>query len=127
MALERRNYFEILGLEFDPPERSPRKIEQAVGDWKKRTQEMLANESDSARRAALSEELALHAQMTAALSDGKSRAAEARALKERRVAELERLLDILLTGRTGTPEVTNAQIRGVRAKLGLSAGTIEEN
>ena len=126
MALERRNYFEILGLEFDPPERSPRKIEQAVGDWKKRTQEMLANESDSARRAALSEELALHAQMTAALSDGKSRAAEARALKERRVAELERLLDILLTGRTGTPEVTNAQIRGVRAKLGLSVGTIEE-
>lgn len=126
MALERRNYFEILGLEFDPPERSPRKIEQAIGDWKKRTQELLANESDSARRAALSAELDLHPQMAAALSDSKSRAAEARALRDQRVAQLESLLDILLTGRTGTPEFSNAQIRGVRAKLGLSAGTIEE-
>lgn len=34
--MERRNYFEMLGLDFDPPEEKQGVIKQALDDWKKR-------------------------------------------------------------------------------------------
>ena len=34
--MNRRNYFEILGLEFDPPEKNQRRIDNAIDECKKR-------------------------------------------------------------------------------------------
>lgn len=124
--MERRNYFEILGLDFDPPEKNQRRIDKAIAEWKKRTEDMLANETIATRRAVLSDELSLHDNMIETLRENKTRNVEARALKEARIQQLEKLIDIMLVGQSGTPEVTNAQIRNVQLKLKLSPKTIED-
>ena len=124
--MNRRNYFEILGLEFDPPEKNQRRIDKAIDEWKKRIEDILANETDRIRRANLSDELSLHDDMVETLRENKTRIAEARALKEARVKQLEQLIDIMLVGQSGTPEVTNAQIRNMQPKLKLSLKTIED-
>lgn len=124
--MDRRNYFEILGLDFDPPEKNQRRIDKAIAEWKKRTEDMLANETIATRRAVLSDELSLHNDMVETLRENKARNIEARALKEVRIQQLEQLIDIMLVGQSGTPEVTNAQIRNVHLKLKLSPKTIED-
>ena len=124
--MERRNYFEMLGLDFDPPEKNDRAIQKAIAAWKKRTEDMLGSEDDKVRRSVLSAELDLHDNIVETLKDNKTRNAEARALKEQRIAQLEKLIDIMLVGQSGTPEVTNAQIRNVHLKLKLSPKTIED-
>lgn len=124
--MERQNYFEILGLDFDPPEKNERKIQQAIASWKKRTEDLLANETVDVRRSALSAELNLHDNIVEVLSENKTRNAEARELKEKRIVQLEKLIDIMLFDIQGTPEVNNAQIRNVNIKLGLSSDTIEK-
>lgn len=124
--MDRRNYFEILGLDFDPPEKNQRRIDKAIAEWKKRTEDMLANETIATRRAVLSDELSLHDDMIETLRENKTRNVEARALKEVRIQQLEKLIDIMLIGQSGTPEVTNAQIRNVHLKLKLSPKTIED-
>ncbi len=124
--MDRRNYFEILGLDFDPPEKNQRRIDKAIAEWKKRTEDMLANETIATRRAVLSDELSLHDDMIETLRENKTRNVEARALKEFRTQQLEKLIDIMLVGQSGTPEVTNAQIRNVHLKLKLSPKTIED-
>lgn len=124
--MDRRNYFEILGLDFDPPEKNQRRIDKSIAEWKKRTEDMLANETIATRRAVLSDELSLHDDMVETLRENKTRNVEARALKEVRTQQLEKLIDIMLVGQSGTPEVTNAQIRNVHLKLKLSPKTIED-
>lgn len=124
--MDRKNYFEILGLEFDPPEKNQRRINKAIEDWKKRTEDLLANESDDSRRRMLTEELALHDDMVAVLGENKTKNVEARAYKEFRIAQLEQLIDIMLVGQTGTPEVTKAQMKNVQIKLKLSSKTIQD-
>lgn len=124
--MERRNYFEMLGLDFDPPEKNERKIQQAIAAWKKRTEDMLANETIASRRSTLSAELDLYDNILETLKENKTRNAEARELKEQRISQLEKLIDIMLVGQSGTPEVTNAQIRNVHLKLKLSPKTIED-
>lgn len=124
--MERKNYFEILGLEFDPPEKNQRRIDKAIAEWKKRTEDILANETTESRRSALSAELALHDDMAATLRENKTRNVEARALKEARIQQLEKLIDIISMGQSGTPEVTKAQIRNIQLKLKLSQDTIEK-
>lgn len=123
--MERKNYFELLGLDFDPPEKNDPKIKKAIAAWKQRTEDLLANETSASRRTALNEELSLHGDIVALMSDKTARGAEARALKEQRLAQLEKLIDIMLMGQSGTPEVTNAQIRNVHLKLKLQPDTIE--
>ena len=124
--MERRNYFEMLGLDFDPPEKNERKIQQAIAAWKKRTEDMLANETIASRRSILSAELDLYDNILETLKESKTRNAEARELKEQRISQLEKLINIMLVGQTGTPEVTNAQIRNVHLRLKLSPKTIED-
>ena len=87
---------------------------------------MLANETIATRRAVLSDELSLHDDMIETLRENKTRNVEAQALKEFRTQQLEKLIDIMLVGQSGTPEVTNAQIRNVHLKLKLSPKTIED-
>ena len=124
--MERRNYFEMLGLDFDPPEKNERKMQQAISAWRERTEDMLANETIAFRRSILSAELDLYDNIIETLNDSKTRNAEARELKEQRISQLEKLIDIMLVGQIGTPEVTNAQIRNVHLKLKLSQKTIED-
>ena len=56
--MERRNYFEMLGLDFDPPEKNDRAIQKAIAAWKKRTEDMLGSEDDKVRRSVLSAAIA---------------------------------------------------------------------
>ncbi|GAA6396227.1 hypothetical protein [Solibaculum mannosilyticum] len=124
--MERKNYFEMLGLDFDPPERNERKMQLALDNWKKRMEDMLANETIATRRTAISDELSQYNAISDLLKDTKLRNQEARALKEQRIQQLEKLIDILLMGQSGTMEVTGAQIRNVSLKLKLSIKTVEE-
>ncbi len=124
--MERQNYFELLGLEFDPPEKNERRIQKAIAVWKKSVEDALANETSGTLRAELTAKLAMHDDIVEMLKEPKTRNPEARALKEKRTAQLEKLIDIMLVGQTGTPEVTNAQIRNVHLKLKLSPKTIED-
>lgn len=123
--MERRNYFEILGLEFDPPEKNPKKIEKAIEEWQKRLQDLIANETNEVRRTAIKAELALKEDIEKTLKETKSRNLEAKSLKEKQIGQLEKLIEIMCTGETGTLEVTNAQIRNVSLKLKLSTDTVE--
>jgi hypothetical protein len=123
--MARRNYFEILGLEFDPPEKNARRIEKAIEEWEKRINDRIANASDGKEQAELRNELALKSDMQAVLKDNKSKNLEAKALKDIRINQLEQLIDIMKTGQTGTPVVTNAMIRNVQGKLKLQQSTIE--
>ncbi len=123
--MARRNYFEILKLAFDPVESRDKKIQQAIEKWKKETSDNLANESNDFRKSQLREELALEKDMEATLKDKNRRKEEANALKEQRIEQLEKLIDILLSGQSGTPEVNRAQIDRVKEKLGLSDTTIQ--
>lgn len=122
--MPRRNYFEILGLDFDPPEKNLRKIQKAIAAWKAETEKVL-NEQIATRKAALEAELSLADDMAAVMQNNKTRNDEARELKNQRVAQLESLLDILLAGKRGQPLATMAQIRDVMLKLNLSQHTVE--
>ena len=101
--MPRRNYFEILGLDFDPPEKNLRKIQKAIAAWKAETEKVLNTEQIATRKAALEAELSLADDMAAVMQNNKTRNDEARELKNQRVAQLESLLDILLAGKRGQP------------------------
>ena len=125
LFMSRRNYFEILDLDFDPPESDERSIEKAIEKWEMNLQDMLANEANVSKRNILNTELELYSDIVNIMNDKKKRNTEARELKLYRVAQLEKLIDIMLVGRLGTPEVTNAMIRNVSLKLKLSTETVE--
>lgn len=93
--MERRNYFEMVGLEFDPPEKNLRKIQKAIEIWKKETEKIIANDVDNSRNIILKKELTYYEDMVKVLSDLKLRNQEAHKLRDTRVNQLEKLLDIL--------------------------------
>lgn len=124
--MTRRNYFELLGLEFDPPEKNQRRIDKAIAEWKSRTEDMLANETVETYRRSLNEELAMLDDVTAVMNDVRQRNTEARELKQIKVRQLEQILDILMYGSGNSPNVTTAQIQSVSSKLKLSPKTVEE-
>ena len=128
--MDRKNYFELLGLPFDPPESNETKFKRtfdaAFAEWKKRTEDLVNNPSSPEKKAYYSAELAYQNDMLTVMGEKKSRNAEARDLREKKTAQLEQLLDIMLVGQSGTPEVTNAQIRNVHMKLDLSPKTVED-
>lgn len=61
--MERRNYFEMVGLEFDPPEKNLRKIQKAIEIWKKETEKIIANDVDNSRNIILKKELTYYEDM----------------------------------------------------------------
>ena len=124
--MDRQNYFEVLGLKFDPPESSQRNIDNAIKAWKKRLEDSLAVESNPVKQDDLKSQLEWHDDMQKIMSVPKSRNEEARTLKNKRIEQLKQLIDIMLVDQTGTPVVTNAMIRNVEAKLKLSSKTIED-
>lgn len=124
--MTRRNYYEMLGLEFDPPEKNQRRIDKAIAEWKRRTEDMLANETVESYRRSLNEELAMLEDITAVMNDVRQRNTEARALRQIKVRQLEQILDILMFGSGNSPNVTTAQIHSVSSKLKLSPKTVED-
>ena len=122
--MERRNYFEILGLEFDPPEKNLRKIQKAIEIWKKETEKIIANDVDNSRNIILKKELTYYEDMVKVLSDLKLRNQEAHKLRDTRVNQLEKLLDILQYGKNAPYEITLYEMDDVHKKLKLSIKTI---
>lgn len=124
--MSRKNYYEILGLDFDPPEDKDKVINEAIETWKKRKENALSNETIDSKRAEIKYELSLYNDMVTVLGDKKTRKAEANELKKIRTQQLENILDIIIDGATGTLEVTKPQIQNIYDKLGLSKGNIEK-
>ncbi|MBQ9082548.1 MAG: hypothetical protein IJY28_03500 [Clostridia bacterium] len=119
--MARRNYFEILGLPFDPAESNKSRIDAAITAWEQGVQKSMGQ---TGANKALQGELALKADMVTVMGTAATRNKEANDLKKARVTQLEQLLDILQLGEKGTLEVTEAQIRSVGLKLGLQPQTV---
>ena len=124
--MDRQNYFEVLGLNFDPPEKNQRVIDKAIEAWKKRIEDSLDVESNMAKRGDLNSQLKWHDDMQKIMSVPKSRNEEARALKNKRIEQLEKIIDIMRAGRKGSFYVTRGTIYGIQKDMKLSLHTIEE-
>lgn len=118
--MARRNYFELLGLDFDPPEGNKRRIEKAIETWEITLSSQLGSETDSVRRGKLKEELDLKGDMSAVMGDPKRRKMEADELKTLRMRQLEKLIDVMRFEQMGTPVVSFGMIRNVQQKLKLA-------
>lgn len=123
--MERKNYFEMLGLPFDPPEGKERVIEKAIIAWETSLKNALANESGS-KRASMEAELLLKEDMENCMKNTKSRNEEAKKLKTEKIAQLEKLIEIFKFEQTGTPEVTSAQVKNLGLRLKLSENTVRK-
>ena len=119
-----RNCFEMLGVEFDPPD-NIRKIKLAFEQWKKRLTDEQNTTVDSVRLTKIKEELAMSDTISTIIDNPKLRAREADELKRQRVEQLRLYIDLLRGDTAGTMIVTQAQMKRVREKLRLSLLTIE--
>ena len=124
--MAKRNIFEMLGLEFDPPD-NVKKIRAAYDAWKKRLTTEQNTSVDPARLAKIREELELQMDgyIARVLENPILRQAEADKLKQQRVEALRLYIDIQRGETQGTLQVNQSQIRQVRDKLKLSPATIE--
>ncbi len=123
--MERKNYFEMLGLPFDPPEGKERVIAKAIEAWETSLKNALANESGT-KRANMEAELLLKKDMENCMKNTKSRNEEAKKLKVEKIAQLEKLIEIFKYEQTGTPEVTSAQVKNLGFRLKLSENTVRK-
>ncbi|MBR4151416.1 MAG: zinc ribbon domain-containing protein [Selenomonadaceae bacterium] len=122
--MAKRNIFEMLGLEFDPPD-NIKKIRAAYDNWKKRLTAEQNTTVDPTRLAAIREELQMDGYISLTLDNPRFRQREAESLKQQRVEELRLYIDIQRGDTSGTLQVNQSQIRQVRDKLRLSLSTIE--
>lgn len=123
--MKRKNYFEILGLCFDPPEGNTRKIDKAIEAWEASITNALANASGD-KKTEFEAEYSLKNDMEKCMKTPKTRNEEAKKLKEEKINQLQKLIDIMRIEYSGTPEVTNAQIRNVCMKLLLQDSTVKK-
>lgn len=121
--MERKNYFEILKIPFDPPD-PPQVIKKKLSEWKREKEEQKNN---SGNQSEINKLLSMYDDMENVLLTPASRQKEAAEIKEVRVQQLHQLLKIMLsgTGKTSTPEVTTAQMRNVGNHLGLQLETVK--
>ena len=124
--MAQRNIFEMLGLEFDPPD-NVKKIRAAHEAWKKRLTTEQNTSVDPTRLAKIREELELQMDgyVARVLDNPMLRQREAESLKQQRVEELRLYIDIQRGETQGTLQVNQSQIRQIRDKLKLSPATIE--
>ena len=122
--MPKRNIFEMLGLEFDPPD-NIRKIRAAHEAWKKRLTAEQNTTVDPMRLAQVREELQMDEYISLMIDNPRFRQQEAESLKRQRVEELRLYIDIERGDDGGTLQVNQSQIRQVRDKLKLSIATIE--
>ena len=119
-----KNIFEMLGLEFDPPD-NLKKIRAAYENWEKRLNAELNTTVDTNRAEEIKAELAMDNYISQTIENARLRQREAESLKQRRVEELRLYIDIQRGDTSGTLQVNNAQIKQIKDKLKLSIATIE--
>lgn len=122
--MAKRNIFEMLGLEFDPPD-NVKKIRAAYDAWKKRLTAEQNTTVDPTRLSEIRAELEMDGYISLTLDNPRFRQREAESLKQQRVEELRLYIDIQRGDTEGTLQVNQSQIRQVRDKLKLSNATIE--
>ncbi|MCR5834104.1 MAG: hypothetical protein K6G55_05600 [Selenomonadaceae bacterium] len=123
--MARRNVFEMLGLEFDPPD-NLKKIRAAYTSWKKRLTTEQNTTVDPQRQSAIASELSMDNYITVTINDARLRQNEAENLKQQRIEELRLYIDLQRGDETdGTLQVNQSQIKLIREKLRLSQNTIE--
>ncbi len=122
--MNQKNVFEMLGLEFDPPD-SLKKIQAAHVDWKKRLTAEQNTTVDSARLAVIKSELEMDNYITQVIENPRLRQREAESLKQTRIEQLRGYIDLLRGENPGTLQVNHSQIKQLKEKLKLSPATIE--
>lgn len=122
--MAKRNIFEMLGLEFDPPD-NVKKIRAAYENWKKRLTAEQNTTVDPTRLAEIRAELQMDEYIALTIDNPRFRQREAESLKQQRVEELRLYIDIQRGDTSGTLQVNQSQIRQIRDKLRLSQATIE--
>ncbi len=123
--MAKQNFFEMLGVDFDPPD-NIKKIKAAFEDWKKRLTVEQNTSVDSQRRNEIAAEITTMSNVMAAMIDNPHlRQMQAKELKEQRVNQLRWSIATLLKGAGGTLQVTRAQMKKVSEKLRLSLSTVE--
>ncbi|MBQ3450792.1 MAG: hypothetical protein IJG32_00795, partial [Selenomonadaceae bacterium] len=122
--MAKRNIFEMLGLEFDPPD-NVKKIRAAYEAWKKRLTAEQNTTVDPTRLAEIRAELQMDEYISVMIDNPRFRQHEAESLKQQRVEELRLYIDIQRGNTQGTLQVNQSQIRQIREKLKLSPSTIE--
>lgn len=122
--MAKRNIFEMLGLEFDPPD-NIKKIRAAYDAWKKRLTAEQNTTVDPTRLAEIRAELQMDNYIALTIDNPRFRQREAESLKQQRVEELRLYIDIQRGDTSGTLQVNQAQIRQVQDKLRLGRATIE--
>lgn len=121
--MSRRNIFEMLGLEFDPPD-NLRKIRAAYANWKKRLTAEQNTTVDPGRLAEIKSELEMDNYIAQVIENPKLRQVESEALKQTRIEQLRLYIDIQRGDTSGTLQVNQTQIRRIKEKLKLSPATI---
>ncbi|MBR1398158.1 MAG: zinc ribbon domain-containing protein [Selenomonadaceae bacterium] len=122
--MAKRNCFEMLGVEFDPPD-NIKKIKAAFEDWKKRLTTEQNTTVDSTRLNEIREELAMSNYIATIIDNPKFRQIEAEKLKQQRIEQLRLYIDLLIGDDGGTLQVNRAQMKKVSEKLHLSLSTVE--
>ena len=122
--MDRKNYFDILKVPFDPPD-PPQTLRKKLENWKEDLEEQRKSGKDPKAAEKL---LAMYGDMEKVLMTPSLCSQEAERMKAIRLADLETILAIKLTGlkRGVTPEVTSAQVLSVSAALGLNTATVEQ-
>ncbi len=119
-----KNIFEMLNLEFDPPD-SLKKIRAAHEKWKKNLTSEMNTTVETARLNVIKAELAMDNYVVQIIENARLRQREAESLKQSRVEQLRLYIDLQRGDSSGTLQVNQTQIRQIRDKLKLSTATIE--
>ena len=123
--MARKNIFEMLGLEFDPPD-NLKKIRAAYESWKKKLTAEQNTTVDPSRLQIIKSELAMDNYILQTIENPRLRHREAETLKQNRIEQLRLYIDIQRGDNSGTLQVNQSQIRQIKDKLKLNAKTIEE-
>ena len=122
--MAKKNFFEMLGLEFDPPD-NVKKIRAAYDSWKKKLTTEQNTTVDPLRLNEIREELQMDEYISRTIDNPRFRQQAAESLKQQRVEELRKYIGIQRGETQGTLQVNQTQIRQIKDKLRLSPATIE--
>ena len=122
--MAKRNIFEMLGLEFDPPD-NVKKIRAAYDSWRKRLTAEQNTTVDPTRLAEIRAELQMDDSIALMIENPRVRQQQAELIKQQRTEDLRKYISLMRGNSSGTLQVNQTQIRHVREKLRLSAATIE--
>ncbi len=122
--MDKRNIFEMLGLEFDPPD-NLKKIRAAYEGWKKKLTAEQNTTVDPSRLQIIKSELSMDNYILQTIENPRLRHREAEALKQNRIEQLRLCIDLQRGDTSGTLQVNQSQIRQIKDKLKLSVETIE--